>query len=65
MADEPERRIVGAMVLELERQAAEAGPYSYYIDESVSPDGSMSVSGNIDLYLLARAVIQEIKENPV
>jgi hypothetical protein len=65
MADEPERRVVGAMVAELERQAHEAGPYSYYLDESVSPDGSISVSGRVDLYLLARAVITEIKENPL
>jgi hypothetical protein len=53
------------MMVELERQAAEAGPYAFYLDDRVSPDGSVSITASVDLYLLARAVIAEIKENPL
>jgi hypothetical protein len=61
MANQPEDRIVGAILLDLEQQAREVGgpwmgqPYG----------GVVLIDGNVDLYLLARAVIAEIKENPL
>ena len=65
MADEPERRVVGALLLELERQRAEAlGRENLYVDMIV-PDGTLYLNGLVDMFLLARAVIAEIKENPL
>jgi hypothetical protein len=67
MADEPERRVVGAIHAELERQRTERGDASYtglYLGE-IDSLGLLYLDGEVDLYLLARAVIAETKENPV
>lgn len=55
MADEPERRLVGAIHAELERQHEDA---LLYVDE-VASDGTCVVEGTVDLYLLARAILAE------
>jgi hypothetical protein len=57
MADEPERRIVGAIHAELEKQ-------EYDSDLWVGPiesDGMCIVDGPVDLYLLARAILGELE----
>lgn len=66
MADEPERRIVGAIVAEVERQRDEASDrlHALYVGE-IDSAGLLCIDGTLDLYLLARAVIAEIKENPL
>lgn len=58
MADEPERRLVGVIHAELEKQAKEAGPQYIFVDRLAS-DGTCQVAGPIDLYLLAQAILKE------
>lgn len=57
MADEPERRVVGAMLAELEEQARM--PFlALGIPDSM---GTVRIEGEVDLYLLAQAVMREVK----
>ena len=60
MADEPLRRLVGAMVQELETQA-QSTAYSLQVNP---PDGMgiMLVTGEVDLYLLAKAITKHIEK---
>ena len=55
MADEPERRITGALLVELEEQAK--GPFlAMGLPDS---GGAVLVDGEIDVSMLARAVMRE------
>lgn len=58
MADEPERRIVGAIHAELEKQTTDGNIEALGY---LNTDGRIVVQGEIDLYLLARAVLAEVK----
>ena len=55
VADEPERRVVGALLAELEEQAA-TPLLAIGIPDS---RGTVLIDGELDLYLLARAVMRE------
>lgn len=59
MADEPDRRLVGAMVAELEAQVKE-NPFGAAV--SVDGMGLCWVDGPIDLYLLADAIRKHLRE---
>lgn len=61
MADEPERRIVGAIHAELEKQETD-GNLSYL--SGLNNDGTVGVDGIIDLYMLARAILAEVEPPP-
>lgn len=62
MADEPERRIVGAIHAELERQEEEGTTARTRVlwVGPVESDGMCVVEGPVDLYLLARAILKEV-----
>lgn len=60
MADEPERRIVGALVAEIERQENDGN----IITSILNTDGTMHIVGNVDMYLLARAILAEVEPPP-
>jgi len=55
VADEPERRIVGAMLVELEQQ-----PY-FNLHDEVDWKGQVGCDGQLDLLSLARAVLAEVQ----
>lgn len=55
MADEPERRIVGAILVELEQQ-----PY-FNLHDEVDWKGQVGCDGQLDLLSLARAVLAEVQ----
>lgn len=58
MADEPERRIVGVIHAELERQAGDT-IIPTFVDR-VASDGTCMMAGTFDLYLLAKAILAEM-----
>ena len=60
MADEPERRIVGAIHAELERQATGGDAEETLWIDQLASDGTLQVEGPVDLYLLARAILKEV-----
>lgn len=60
MADEPERRLVGVIHAELEKQAEESERWNWPLVGPVATDGTCTVEGPVDLYLLARAIRREL-----
>jgi hypothetical protein len=54
MADELNRRLVGAIHAELEKQQADNA--GLFVSEQVDSAGILYIDGDLDLYLLAQAV---------
>lgn len=61
MADEPERRIVGAIHAELEKQKTDGNLETLGY---LNTDGLITVQGELDLYLLAEAILKEVGTVP-